>query len=113
MKRATIDIRLDRELQGFQYEIEMLVRQFLPFSEVGFGVTPGAMRLELSAHDLAGRLYDGQGRLIGQEQWPDHSPGAGAKNRAKVVVYRLLAAYLGQEAAVGDPDGSSAFQDPL
>ena len=101
MKRAAIDIRLDRELQGFQYEIEMLVRQFLPFSEVGFGVTPGAMRLELSAHDLAGRLYDGQGRLIGQEQWPDHSPGAGAKNRAKVVVYRLLAAYLGQKLPWG------------
>ena len=46
MKRAAIDIRLDRELQGFQYEIEMLVRQFLPFSEVGFGVTPGAIWLD-------------------------------------------------------------------
>ncbi len=97
MKRATIDIRMDCELQRFQYEVEMLIRQFLPFSAVGFGGTPGAMRLELSAHPLAGRLYDEQGRLIGQEQWPDQ----GGKNQAKAMVYRLFSAYLGQRLPWG------------
>lgn len=96
MKRATIDICMDRELQGFQYEIEMLVRQFMPFSTVYFGRTSGAMRLELSVHPMAGRLYDEEGRLVEEEPCPDHSLEAGGKNQAKVVVYRLFAAYLGQ-----------------
>ena len=107
MKRATIDIRMDCELQRFQYEVEMLIRQFLPFSAVGFGGTPGAMRLELSAHPLAGRLYDEQGRLIGQEQWPDQ----GGKNQAKAMVYRLFSAYLGQRLPWGILTGVRPFME--
>ncbi|MFR3484408.1 MAG: hypothetical protein ACLTXL_13480 [Clostridia bacterium] len=103
------DIRMDCELQRFQYEVEMLIRQFLPFSAVGFGGTPGAMRLELSAHPLAGRLYDEQGRLIGQEQWPDQ----GGKNQAKAMVYRLFSAYLGQRLPWGILTGVRPSKIPM
>lgn len=82
------------------YELSTLIREFFPLCEVLPQRTEGRGGIVLTEDETAGELYDETGKVLYArrvDETFDNYQGEASKNRAKLVIYRLMADYLEQE----------------
>ena len=82
------------------YELSTLIREFFPLCEVLPRRTEGRGGIVLTEDETAGELYDETGKVLYSrrvDETFDNYQGEASKNRAKLVIYRLMADYLEQE----------------
>lgn len=82
------------------YELSTLIREFFPLCEVLPRRTEGRSGIVLTEDETAGELYDETGKVLYSrrvDETFDNYQGEASKNRAKLVIYRLMADYLEQE----------------
>ena len=82
------------------YELSTLIREFFPLCEVLPQRAEGRGGIVLTEDETAGELYDETGKVLYSrrvDETFDNYQGEASKNRAKLVIYRLMADYLEQE----------------
>ena len=82
------------------YELSTLIREFFPLCEVLPKRAEGRGGIVLTEDETAGELYDETGKVLYSrrvDETFDNYQGEASKNRAKLVIYRLMADYLEQE----------------
>ena len=101
MRTAKIELLLQGAEERMRYEIQMLIREFLPFAE--FDSTIPEIRISICPDQILweedGTVHDRPVVLI-----PDHSADP-LKNRIKSVLYDLLADYTGYKVPWGTLTG--------
>ena len=76
------------------YELSTLIREFFPLCEVLPRRAEGRGGLVLTEDETAGELYDETGKVLYSrrvDETFDNYQGEASKNRAKLVIYRLMA----------------------